>query len=155
MTVHSQDELNRIWEAVVAGKYGNDPLVIAPRRIPAESGIDLLSIPNASRTDVFVYERKDGCEWQEVTYEWREWPKVQSALESEKYKWRTVEGIVKETGLDAVTVVGSLSANASTVMKSTISDRAGRDLFTTKEHYREKSSLWERFQSVLTNKVEQ
>jgi hypothetical protein len=154
VTAHSQDELNKIWEAIVTGKYGNAPLIIAPRKIPAESGTDIMSIPNTAGTDVFVYERKNGGEWRKVTYEWREWPKVQTALENEKYKWRTIEGIVKETGLDAVTVVGSLSANASVVIKSTISDKDGRDLFTTKEHYREKSSLWERFQSVLTNKVE-
>ncbi|WP_124706406.1 hypothetical protein [Sulfuriferula multivorans] len=154
MTTHTQEQLNDIWSAILAGKYGNDPLAIAPRRIAAEPGTEIMSIPNATGTDVFVYERKSGEQWREVTYSWPEWPTVQTALESPRFKWRTIEGIAKETKLDAVTVVGSLSANASVVIKSTIPDQEGRDLFTTKDHYREKSSLWERLESAITNKVQ-
>lgn len=154
MSTHSQEELNDIWSAILAGKYGSDPLVIAPRRIAAEEGTDIMSIPNANGTDVFVYERKHGGEWREVTYQWPEWPTVQTVLESQKYKWRTIEGIVKETGLDAVTVVGNLSANDSVVIKSSIPDKEGRNLFTTRDHYREKSTLWERLESAITNKAQ-
>ena len=154
MTTHSQEELNEIWNSILDGKYGTDPLVIAPRRIAAETGTEIMSIPNATGTDVFVYERNSGEQWRGVTYKWPDWPTVQSALESPKFKWRTIEGIVKETKLDAVTVTGNMSANAALIIKSTIPDKDGRVLFTTKDHYREKSSLWERLESAITNKVQ-
>jgi hypothetical protein len=95
MTTHTQEQLNDIWSAILAGKYGNDPLAIVPRRIAAEPGTEIMSIPNATGTDVFVYERKSGEQWREVTYSWPEWPTVQMALESPRFKWRTIEGIAK------------------------------------------------------------
>jgi hypothetical protein len=153
MSLFTQDELNRTWDAINAGAFGVDPFVIAPRRINSEAGTDIMSIPSSNGSDVSVYERKSGDEWHEVTYRWPQWPIVQSALENDRYKWRTVEGLVKETGLDAVTIVGSMSANDAVVLRSSIPDKTGRDLFTTKDHYKEKSSYWERLQSVITNKV--
>lgn len=155
MSTYSQDQLNEIWSAIVTEKYGKDPLIIAPKRVASEAGTEIMSIPNRTGTDVSVYQRKVGEPWKEITYQWPEWAAVRSALENPKYKWRTVEGISKETNLDAVAVVGSLSANASAVVKSTIRDKDGRDLFSTKEHYREKSNIWERLESAITNKVRQ
>lgn len=154
MSTRTQDELNAIWSAIIDGKYNSDPMVIAPRRISAEAGTDIMSIPNADGTDADAYERKDGGTWEEIPYLNQSWPVVLSALENPKFKWRTLEGIVKDTGLDVSTVTANISSNAQVIIKSSIPDPKGNDLFTTREHYREKSSIFERLQSAITNKVE-
>src|SRR4051812_41944025 len=109
MTLRDQQELNEIWDSINAGKYGDDPLVIAPRRIPGS--YEVVSVPNAGGTGVQIYERKNGL-WSEVPvaekplpYVSDSWRRVKAALENPRYKWRTVEGIVKETGVDATAVV--------------------------------------------------
>lgn len=83
-----------------------------------------------------------------------EWEKIKQALENQQYKWRTPEGIAKETGYDFTTVVSSLSTHSDLVIKSTIPSTTGQELFTTRDHYREKSTLWDRFESAITNKVQ-
>jgi len=153
MSTRTQAELNTIWDSIVAGKYGSDPMVIAPKKISAEAGTDIMSIPNASGTDVDVYERKDGSAWDEIPYVGQIWPNVKSALESPEFKWRTLEGIVKETGLDAAMVGASLATNEDAIIKSSIPDEKGNDLFTTRGHYREKSSILDRLENAITNKV--
>ncbi|MCG7867002.1 MAG: hypothetical protein N0E59_10735 [Candidatus Thiodiazotropha taylori] len=83
-----------------------------------------------------------------------DWLKIQKALENPKYKWRTVEGVAKETGLETVTVVSSLSNHNDLVIQSSIPSNTGADLFTTRDHYREKSTIFSRVMSSITNKVE-
>jgi hypothetical protein len=83
-----------------------------------------------------------------------EWEKIRKALEDPKYKWRTIEGVVKSTGLDATTVVSSISNYQDQVVKSTVPSTTGSELFTTRKHYREKSSAWEKIASSIKNKVE-
>lgn len=83
-----------------------------------------------------------------------EWTRIRQALENPNFKWRTVDGIAKETGFPSPTVVSSLSHHSDLVIRSTIPSTTGLDLFTTRDHYHEKSTLWERFESVVTNKVQ-
>lgn len=83
-----------------------------------------------------------------------EWNKIRKTLENPQYKWRTIEGIAKETGYGFITVVSSLSAHPDLVIKSTIPSTNGQDLFTTRDHYRQKSTLWERVEGAITNKVQ-
>ena len=83
-----------------------------------------------------------------------DWEKIRRALENPKYKWRTLEGIVKETAYPTITIVSSLSAHADQVIKSTIPSTDGHDLYTTRDHYREKSTIWDRIESAITNKVQ-
>jgi len=83
-----------------------------------------------------------------------EWEIIAGTLANPKYKWRTIDGIVKETGLDHVTVVSSMSAHEDLIIKSSIPSGDGKDLFTTREHYRKKRSPWQAIASAITNKVE-
>jgi hypothetical protein len=82
-----------------------------------------------------------------------EWENIRKALENPQYKWRTVEGIAKETGYDFSKVIDTLKANESQVLKSSLPATDGRDLFTTRERYRKTSTIWERLESAITNKV--
>jgi hypothetical protein len=152
----TQPELNAIWAKINQGQFDPDPMVIAPRRIPAEDGTDIMSIPNATGTSRDVYQRKVNTPWEEIQYVGEgEWSKVKAALENPDFKWRTVVGVVKETGLDVVTVSANLAQNVDTVVSSTIPDPLGSALFTTRRHYREKSSLLDRLKSAIINKVQE
>jgi len=155
MSMRTQEELNQIWNGILEGKYGSAPRDIAPRRVPAEEGRDIMSIRNPAGTEVDVYERKRGGDWEVVPYVGQVlWPVVKRALENPKFKWRTVDGVVEETGLDQVIVSASIAAQTGAVIKSSIPDKHGRDLFTTRKHYHEKSSLLERLEAAITNKVQ-
>lgn len=83
-----------------------------------------------------------------------EWEKIKKALENPNFKWRTLEGVAKETGYGFTTVVSSLSTHSDQVVKSTIPSTTGQELYTTRDHYLQKSTLWERFESAITNKVQ-
>lgn len=83
-----------------------------------------------------------------------EWENIRQALENPNFKWRTLEGVAKETGYDFTTLVSSLSTHDNLVVKSTIPSTTGQELYTTRHHYLKKSTLWERFESAITNKVQ-
>ena len=83
-----------------------------------------------------------------------EWELIQKALENSDYKWRTLDGVAKETGLDNVTVVSSMSNHSDLVIQSSIPSKTGAELFTTRNHYKEKSSVIDRILNSVTNKVE-
>lgn len=61
----TQDQLDRIWEDISNGKYGN--ATYRPERIPAD-GKDIMSVPNHDETARRIYERKNNGPWQEVPY---------------------------------------------------------------------------------------
>ena len=83
-----------------------------------------------------------------------EWEKILKALEDPKYKWRTVRGVSTATGIDPVTVVNSMSNHPHIIIQSAIPTASGEELFTTRNHYREKSSTWELISNSIKNKVE-
>lgn len=83
-----------------------------------------------------------------------EWEMIAGTLANPKYKWRTIDGIVKESGLDHKTVVNSMSAHEDLIIKSSIPSKDGKDLFTTREHYRKKRTPWQMIASSIMNKVE-
>lgn len=82
-----------------------------------------------------------------------EWQSIKQALENPNFKWRTISGVAKETGLPPITIVNSLSQHVDYVIRSSIPSTNGEDLFTTREHYQEKSTLWDRIENIITNKV--
>lgn len=83
-----------------------------------------------------------------------EWEQIREALEDPHYKWRTIEGIANDTGIALSTVIESLAAHDDLVFRSSIPTKEGQDLFTTKERYRKTSTVWDRLESAITNKVQ-
>ncbi len=83
-----------------------------------------------------------------------EWEKIKVALENPKFKWRTIGGVAKETGLGTATVVSNVSSHQDTVIQSYVSSKSGADLYTTRDHYKEKTTFISRVFSSITNKVE-
>jgi hypothetical protein len=79
---------------------------------------------------------------------------VISALENPNYKWRTVRGIGKESGLSPETVLEILSKRKDIIVQSSIPSMDGEDLYTTREHYREFASAGQKLLGALRNRVD-
>lgn len=78
---------------------------------------------------------------------------VLKALGNPTYKWRTVEGLATETGLDTKAVMGALATASDRIVKSTISDPDAKDVFTTRARFREEASLGEKLFGAIKNRA--
>jgi len=78
---------------------------------------------------------------------------VVRALEDPNYDWRTVEGIAEQTGLSASNVRQLLEELNGEIIRSSIPDESGRNLYTTRKHYRQTQGLGTRILSALSDKV--
>lgn len=81
-----------------------------------------------------------------------QWDLIISALENPKYKWRTINGISKEINIDSDIIEKELHRHADIIIKSSIPSTHGEDLYTTRDHYRKKSSIIQRITSSIINK---
>jgi len=77
---------------------------------------------------------------------------VLKALENEKYKWRTIDGISQETGLSAEQVLEVLSSSSDKIVKSSIPSPEGKSLFTTRKHFRKSANTFEKVMSAIKNR---
>lgn len=75
------------------------------------------------------------------------------ALENPRYKWRTIEGLARDSGADLVTVQRVLKGLGETVVKSSIPSVTGQELFTTRRHLREGQSFLSRLGAILRNRA--
>ena len=78
---------------------------------------------------------------------------VITALENPKYKWRTVQGVAKETGLSKAVVESVIKKNTQgEIIQSPIFSVKGDQLYTTRKHYRNKASPFERLHAAFINR---
>jgi hypothetical protein len=80
--------------------------------------------------------------------------RVLEALEDDRYVWRTIEGIVKDTGLDNTTVENAVlwDPQVDTITASS-PDAKGRTLFTTRRHYQKMRPLGWRVLGAIAGKT--
>jgi len=78
-----------------------------------------------------------------IKFESKYWDKIKNSLENNRYKWRTIRGVSKETKLSSEEVEKAFRWHSDHVIKSSIPSESGENLFTTRQHYR-------RFQSPFT-----
>lgn len=78
---------------------------------------------------------------------------VLESLARSDFKWRTVAGVAEETGLTPEIVQQAISQVADRVVRSSIPSADGRDLYTTREHFRESASLSEKLLGSIKNRV--
>lgn len=153
--MRNQEELNHIWAGILGGGFGNDPLTIAPQRVVTEPGLEIMTIPSSDGTRRDIYQRRQGEDWEQVENVGAIlWAVIKSALENPAYKWRTIEGVSAEIGLPESIVSANVNSHVEQVVKSSIPSKDGSDLFTTRKHYREKSSIIERVQNAVMNRVQ-
>jgi hypothetical protein len=74
------------------------------------------------------------------------------ALENPKYDWRTVDGISEETGIEPSKVASFLNPNPM-VVQSSVPDKSGRPLFTTRKHYNERQNIANRILSAFSDRI--
>jgi hypothetical protein len=74
---------------------------------------------------------------------------VLRALANEKYKWRTIEGVSKETGIPEAEVHQIIGSHPNLIIQSSIPDRQGRPLYTTREHYRQSQGRIARLRNIF------
>ena len=78
---------------------------------------------------------------------------VVRALEDPNYEWRTVEGVAEQTGLEETNVRETLEELNGEIIRSSSPDESGRNLYTTRRHYRETQGLGTRILNALSDKV--
>ena len=78
---------------------------------------------------------------------------VLNALEDDRYVWRTIDGIAKDTGLDPDTIWTVLDDPATELLISSYPDERGRGLYTTRKHYKAKRSFGWRLLGAIADKV--
>jgi hypothetical protein len=79
---------------------------------------------------------------------------VWKALNSERYDWRSIDGLAEETGLDKVAVSTILETQlGNAVVRSTDKNQPGTYLYATRDRYNKIRGPWNRVLSLITNQV--
>lgn len=79
---------------------------------------------------------------------------VRMALAHTDFKWRTIAGVAKETGLTQEMVQHVIAALADEVVRSRMPAADFSELYTTREHFRKSASLGERLLGVIKNRAD-
>lgn len=78
---------------------------------------------------------------------------VLKALENVNYKWRTISGMSKETGLSAEEVLEVLRSSSGKIVKRSVPSAEGGDQFTTREHFRKKANALQKVLGAIKNRA--
>jgi len=78
---------------------------------------------------------------------------VTDALEDSRYEWRTLEGIAQQTQLPLAQIREILGYLENEIVRSSVPDETGRDLYTTRRHYKKTHGLGSRILTALSDKV--
>lgn len=80
--------------------------------------------------------------------------RVICALDDKKYKWRTISGVSKATGISTERVKELISENSELIIQSSALSPAGEPLFTTRSKHNKEASAWARIGSALRNRAD-
>jgi hypothetical protein len=78
---------------------------------------------------------------------------VLAALAKPEFMWRTIGGVAKDTGLSRDAVLQVIAMEADKIIKSSVPSNEGQELYTTREHFREKASVGDRLLSAIKNRA--
>ena len=79
--------------------------------------------------------------------------KVLAALEDDKFRFRTVHGVMTDTGLTEQQVKSVIQQNPEKIVTVFRKSAKGEALLTTRKHYEETSSIKEKVIGALINRV--
>ncbi len=79
--------------------------------------------------------------------------KVFAALADSDYKFRTIRGISKTTGLSEDAIVTVISQESKKVVVSSRKSTTGESLFTSRDRYEKSASLGDKIFGVIFNRV--
>lgn len=78
---------------------------------------------------------------------------VMSALSETRYKWRTIAGISKETGISVEKVKDIISSHTDQVVQSSALSPEGEALFTSREKHQKETGTWSRIGLAIRNRA--
>jgi hypothetical protein len=78
---------------------------------------------------------------------------VIKALETDKYKWRTINGIAKECGMPADEVRNIIRSLGDKIIKGSETSEMGEELYTTRERYYTKRDFFTRLLTAVSGSV--
>lgn len=78
--------------------------------------------------------------------------KIIGALENDKFKWRTIDGIANDTNISKEEIASIISKCDDLIIKSNIPSIDGKELFTTRKQLKKKATLSEKFAAVINNR---
>jgi hypothetical protein len=79
--------------------------------------------------------------------------KIVVALEDKRYKWRTPKGIAKQVGVSEEEVLFTIVNNVDNIVQSSVPSTDGSPLFTTREHFHEMSSAYEKIVGAFKGRL--
>lgn len=80
--------------------------------------------------------------------------KIIEALEDDRYLWRTIDGIARDTGLPEATIEDALlQDDLVDAVAASYSDAKGRTLYTTRRHYQRKRPFGWRVLGAIAGKT--
>ncbi len=74
------------------------------------------------------------------------------ALENEKWEWRTIDALVGESGMPEKDVHRTLEKYKKIIMKSSIPDKNGNELYTLRSRYIQRKSSLKKALSFMAKK---
>jgi hypothetical protein len=77
---------------------------------------------------------------------------INKAITKSSYRWRTPEGIAKDSGISVPQVLETLEKTEGFI-RSRKANAQGATLYTTREKYKKTSSIGQRLLSAITNKI--
>jgi len=83
--------------------------------------------------------------------------KVMDALENDKYKYRTIKGLCNDTNFseeEVYKILNHLSASKNLIIQSTYITEGGETLYTTRNHLKKKSTIWQRICASIKGTVD-
>lgn len=78
---------------------------------------------------------------------------VIEALADDRFKWRTLKGIARQLVVDKDEIISVIEDNPNIIVQSSIPSKKGEQLFATRDHYRRKSSGFDRFMGGIKGKI--
>jgi len=78
---------------------------------------------------------------------------VIDAMEDARYEWRTLDGLAEQTKLPIEEIRQLIDYLQDEIIRSSVPDERGRDLYTTRKHYRQTHGLGTRLLTALSDKV--
>ncbi|PMU11716.1 MULTISPECIES: hypothetical protein [unclassified Pseudomonas] len=78
---------------------------------------------------------------------------VISALNETKYKWRTISGISRETGVSGEKIEEIITNNSDQIVQSSALTPKGEALYTTREKHHKETSTWSRIGLAIRNRA--
>src|ERR1700682_4698259 len=89
----------------------------------------------------FIIGRKEGVMSENANLKLDRRNIVVRALEDPNYEWRTVEGVAEQTGLEEANGREALEELNGEIIRSSVPDESGRNLYTNRKHYRQTQGL--------------